>query len=73
MNHRKGSFYKTIKPRRVAGLIINKNLNRRLEIQALLDSLDLLFCSLCAALVAVGTLEARILHLAVELDLRLCA
>jgi hypothetical protein len=72
MNHRKGSFYKTIKPRRVAGLIINKNLNRRLEIQALLDSLDLLLGSLGAALVAACTLEAGILHLGIELNLWLC-
>ena len=43
-----------------------------LKIQALLDTLNLLFCSLCAALIAAGTLEAGILHLAVELNLRLC-
>ena len=33
---------------------------------------DLLFCSLCATLIAAGALEAGILHLAVELNLRLC-
>jgi hypothetical protein len=43
-----------------------------LKIQALLDTFNLLFCSLCAALIAAGTLEAGILHLAVELNLRLC-
>ena len=43
------------------------------EAKALLDGFDLLLSSLHAALVAAGTLERGILHLSVELDLRLSA
>ena len=42
-----------------------------LEVQALLDGFDLGLGSLDAALVIGGILEAGILHLGVELDLRL--
>jgi hypothetical protein len=44
-----------------------------LEVQALLDSLDLLFGCLCATLIASSTLEAVVLDFAIELNLRLCA
>ena len=44
-----------------------------LEIQALLDSFNLLLSILEATLIVVGTLETGILDLSVELDLRLCA
>ena len=42
------------------------------EIQALLEGFNLLFCGLRAALIVCGALEGRILHLRVELNLRLC-
>lgn len=41
------------------------------EIQALLDSLNLLLGSLGATVVAASALEGWILHLDIELDLRL--
>ena len=41
----------------------------RLEVQALLDSLDLLLGSLGAALVIGSALKAGILHLGIELNL----
>ena len=45
----------------------------QLQIQTLLDGLNLLEGRIGAALVAAGALEAGILDLAVELDLRLGA
>lgn len=45
---------------------------RLVEIQAFLDSSDLLLSCLGATVVATSALEGWILHLDIELDLRLC-
>ena len=48
------------------------NFHSLIQIQALLDSFNLIHCSSCAAVVAASALERRILNLNIELNLRLC-